>query len=102
MSFKALIPVALASVALSGCGGGAPSTKDVQAAVERLAERNPMIFGSETPDIKDAKCTKTGKDAYECVTSMAIASAPEDAHPVTVKMTKLSGEWTAQIPNVLQ
>jgi len=105
MSFKTFIVVAAATVVLSGCGffgGGAPSKGDVQAAVQRLAKEEPMLFGSDTPVIKDAKCTKTGNDTYDCVTSLALSSAPDEAHTVTVKMTKLSGQWTAQIPNILQ
>jgi hypothetical protein len=93
----ALISVASA---LSACGGS-PGKGDVQEALERLAKDEPMMFGSDKLVVKDAKCTEKGKDTYECITLLAASSDP-DAHPVTVRMTKLDGKWTAQVANVLQ
>jgi hypothetical protein len=92
----------LTALALTGCGGAGPSKAVVQTSVEALAKENPFLFGEDQPIIKEASCSKTGKNTYDCVTSLALSSAPDEAHTVTVKMTKLGGKWTAQIPNILQ
>lgn len=102
MSLRILAVVAFASLALSACGGGAPTKKDVQEAVERLAVEQPIYFGEDKPIIHDASCTKVGKESYDCVTSMGFSSEPNAAMTVTVKLTKLNKQWTAQIPNILQ
>ena len=105
MSCRNYLWAACACIVLTGCvgggGGGGPSKKDVQGAVEKLAVESPMLFGDDKPIIKETTCSKTGKDMYDCVSSLAVASAPDEAHTVTVKMTKLGGKWTAQIPNIM-
>lgn len=101
MTAKFVLALTAAAVLLSACSS-APDSHDVQAAVQRLAKSSPLLFGADTPVIKAASCTKTGAASYRCVTSMAVASAPTDVHTVTVMMTRLSSQWTAQIPNILQ
>ena len=101
MSLTRILAASFAVCVLTACGGGSPGKSDVQGAVERLAKEQSMMFGGDTPIVKDTKCTESGNDAYVCVTALATSSDP-DAHAVTVKMTKLSGQWTAQIANVLQ
>lgn len=102
MRYVLTASVALIALALSGCGGAAPTKAAVQTAVDTLAKENVLLFGEDQPIINEATCSKTGKDMYDCVTLMALSSEPEAVLTVTVKMTKLGGKWTAQIPNILQ
>lgn len=103
MTLKSMAPIAIALTVLTACGGGgAPGKKDVQKAVEALTVEQPYLFGDDKPIINDTKCTKTGKDHFECVSSLSVSSAPTEIHPVTIMMTKLSGKWVAQIPNIMQ
>jgi hypothetical protein len=89
----------VAAIVLAGCGifgGGAPGKVQVQSALDRMAKENPILYGTDKPIVKDAKCSKTGDDSYTCVVQMATTSEPE---PQTrnVQLTKLSGEWHAQM-----
>jgi len=93
---------AMSALGVSGCGGAGPNKAAVQSAVEALAKESPYLFGEDHPIIKEATCSKTGKDMYDCVSSQALSSAPDEGHAVTAKMTMLGGTWTAQIPNILQ
>lgn len=98
--FRKAIALIVTALALNACvGGGTPGKAQVQAALERLAKEMPILFGSDKPIVKDAKCTKAGTDSYDCVVSLATTSTPE---PMTanVKLTKLSGEWHAQMSGV--
>lgn len=99
MSSRILSTVVFAAMTLAACGDATPTNKDVQAAVDRLAAAQPGLFGDDKPIINDAKCTKVGNETFDCVTSMEIATA---AMTVTVKLTMLNKEWTAQIPDSLQ
>jgi hypothetical protein len=101
MTAKLVLVLAAAVALLSACSS-APGTDDVQVAVQRLGKSSPMMFGSDKPIVKDASCTKIGNRSYRCVTAMAVTSAPTDVRTVTVMMTQLDGQWTAQIPNILQ
>jgi hypothetical protein len=89
----------VAAIALAACGmfgGGAPGKVEVQAAMDRMAKETPILFGTDKPIVKDAKCAKAGDDMYACVVSYATSSEPE---PQTrnVQLTKLNGEWHAQM-----
>jgi hypothetical protein len=89
-----------AAFALSACGiGGAPGKAEVQKGLENLAKEAPMLFGSDKPVVKDAKCTKSSKDIYDCVVQLATSSDPS---PMTtnVRLTKLSGQWHAQMTSM--
>jgi hypothetical protein len=93
------LPLLIAAVSLAACGmfgGGAPGKKEVQTAVDRMAKDTPILFGSDKPIVKDAKCTKAGTDTYSCVVSLATSSDPKP-RTVNVQLTKLSGEWQAQM-----
>ena len=92
--------LAFAASVLTACGGS-PGNHEVQEALERLAKDSPMMFGTDTPVVQDTKCTEKGNDTYECITSLATSGDPT-AHPVTVTMTELNGQWTAQIANLTQ
>jgi len=98
MSIKAGLALVLVAFALSACGS-TPGKSDVQGALERFSKENPILFGSDKPIVKDTKCTKTGNDTFDCVTSLATSSDPQP-HTITVKLTKLNGKWTAQITNL--
>lgn len=87
---------------LASCGmfsAGGPGKKDVQSAIDRLAKDTPILFGSDKPLVKDTKCTKAGTDTYSCVVSLATSSDPKP-RTVNVQLTKLSGEWLAQMTGV--
>jgi hypothetical protein len=97
--FKRAIPLMAAAIVLVGCGmfgGGAPGKTQVQAAMDRMAKETPILFGTDKPIVKDAKCSKAGNDTFACVVSMATSSEPQP-RTVNVQMTKLSGEWHAQM-----
>lgn len=103
MSYRNYLLAASACVLLTGCGGGgAPTKEDVQEATEALAAAQPDLFGDDKPLIKETTCSETGKDMYDCVTILGFESEPDYAQTITVKMTKLGGKWTAQIPNIMQ
>jgi hypothetical protein len=98
--FMKAFPLMVAAVALAGCGvfgGGAPGKAEVQKGMEELAKEVPILFGTDKPVVKDAKCTKVAKDMYDCVVQLATSSAPDQPLTQNVKLTKLSGKWHAQM-----
>jgi len=67
--------------------------------MDRLAKDTPILFGSDKPIVKDAKCTKAGNDTYDCVASIATTSDPQP-NTVNLRLTKLNGQWTAQMTGI--
>ncbi len=92
------IPLIVAAFALTACGG-APGKAEVQKGLENLAKEVPMLFGSDKPVVKDAKCTKAGNDTYNCVVQLSTSSDPS-AMTTNVRLTKLGGQWHAQMTSM--
>jgi hypothetical protein len=97
MMLKKTVPLMLMAVALTACG--TPGKSDVQGAVDRLAKDMSTPWGSDKPIVKDTKCTKAGNDTFSCVTSIATSSYPKPM-TVTLQLTKLNGQWQAQVTNM--
>ena len=73
---------------LAGCGGS-PNKAQVQQALDSSAMG--MMMKST---VDSSKCSKVGKDAYNCVTSIHSPDNPSDAATVTLKMSKVNKTWT--------
>ena len=90
-----IVLLAVAAVALASCSAS-PGKSQVQKGLNELAKESPLLFGSEKPIVRDAKCKKTGNDIYDCTATIAVASMAKPM-TATLQLTKLSGAWHASI-----